>query len=59
MNIRLMGLPSDVDQAVVIICAAKIFNVVQVDGPYANRGRSRMVRLYLEVQLPPHREAVP
>jgi hypothetical protein len=59
MKIRLMGLPSEVDQAVTIIRDAKIFDVVQVDGPYPNRGRSRMVRLYVEAQLSPDPGAVP
>jgi hypothetical protein len=59
MKIRLMGLPSELGRAVVIIYDAKIFNVVQVDGPYPNRGRSRMVRLYIEVQRPPDSGAVP
>jgi hypothetical protein len=59
MKIRLMGLPSEVDQAVTIIRDAKIFDVLQVDGPYPNRGRSHMVRLYVEVQLPRDSGAVP
>ena len=59
MKIRLMGLPSEVDQAVTIIRDAKIFDVVQVDGPYPNRGRSRLVRIYVEAQLPPDSGAVP
>jgi hypothetical protein len=59
MKIRLMGLPGEVGQAVTIICDAKIFTVIQVDGPYPNRGRSHMVRLYVEVQLPPDSGAVP
>ena len=45
--------------AVTIIDDAKIFTVIQVDGPYPNRGRSHMVRLYVEVQLPPDSGAVP
>ena len=59
MKIRLMGLPGEVDQAITIISAAQALDVVQVDGPYPNRGRSRMVRLYVEVQLPPDSGAVP
>jgi len=59
MKIRLMGLPGEVGQAVTIIYDAKIFTVIQVDGPYSNRGRSHMVRLYVEVQLPPDSGAVP
>ena len=52
MKIRLMGLPAEVDQAVTVIRDAKIFDIAQVDGPYPNRGDSRMVRLYIEAQLP-------
>ena len=59
MKIRLMGLPAEVDQAVIIIYDAKVFDVVQVDGPHPNRGDSRLVRLYVEVQLPPGSGAVP
>jgi hypothetical protein len=59
MNIRLTGLPSDVGQAVTLIRDAKIFDVVQVDGPYPNRGRSRLVRVYIEAQLHPDSGAVP
>ena len=59
MNIRIMGLPAEVDQAVIIICDAKIFDIVQVDGPHPNRGRSRMVRLYVEAHLPPDSGAAP
>ena len=59
MKIRLMGLPAQVGQAVIIIYDAKIFDLVQVDGPHPNRGDSRMVRLYVEAQLPPDSEAVP
>jgi len=59
MKIRLMGLPGEVDQAVTVISDAKGLDVVQVDGPYPNRGRSHMVRLYVEVQLPPDSGVVP
>ena len=51
MKIRLMGLPGEVGQAVTIIYDAKIFTVIQVDGPYPNRGNSRLVRIYIEAQL--------
>jgi hypothetical protein len=59
MKIRLTGLPGEVGQAVTVIYDAKIFTVIQVDGPYPNRGCSHMVRLYVEVQLPPDSGAVP
>jgi hypothetical protein len=59
MKIRIMGLPAEVDQAAIIIRDATIFDIVQVDGHYPNRGRSRMVRLYIEARLPPDTGAVP
>jgi hypothetical protein len=59
MKIRLTGLPAEVDQAVTLIRDAKIFDVVQLDGPYPNRGRSRLVRVYIEAQLHPDSGAVP
>jgi hypothetical protein len=39
MKIRLMGLPAEVDQAVMAIRDAQVFDVAQVDGPYPNRQR--------------------
>jgi hypothetical protein len=59
MKIRLMGLPAEVDQAVIIIYDAKLFDVIQVDGPYPNRGDSRMVRVYIEAQFRSDSGAVP
>lgn len=59
MKIRLMGLPAEVDQALIIISAAKPFDVVQVDGPYPNRGDSRMVRVYIEAQLSAESGTIP
>ena len=51
MKLRLMGLPTEVDQAVIIVYDANVFDVIQVDGPYPNRGDSRQVRIYIEAQL--------
>ena len=51
VKLRLMGLPAEVDQAVTVLSDARAFDVVQVDGPYPNRGNSRLVRVYIEVQL--------
>ncbi len=59
MKIRLMGLPAEVDQAVIIIYDAKVFDVIQVDGPYPNRGDSRMVRIYIEARLHPDNGTIP
>jgi hypothetical protein len=51
MKIRLMGLPAEVHQAVIMICDAEAFDVIQVDGPYPNRGDSRIIRIYIEAHL--------
>jgi hypothetical protein len=51
MKIRLMGLPAEVHQAVIMICDADAFDVIQVDGPYPNCGDSRMIRIYIEAHL--------
>jgi hypothetical protein len=59
MKIRLMGLPSEVEQAAKVISDTKAFDVIEVDGPYPNRGNSRMVRIYAEVQLRDGSEATP
>jgi hypothetical protein len=59
MKIRLMGLPAETGQAVTIISDAKEFDVIQVDGPYPNRGDSRQVRSCIEAQLRPDSGAVP
>ena len=59
MKIRLMGLPAEVDQAVTIIRDAKALDVIQVDGPYPNRGDSRQVRIYIEAQFRPGSGPVP
>lgn len=49
MKIRVMGLPPEVNEAVKVI--GEVFDVIQVDGPYPNRGNSRMVRVYIETRL--------
>jgi hypothetical protein len=59
MKIRLLGLPAEVDQAVTVISDVQGFDVIQVDGPYPNRGNSRLVRVYIEAQLHPDGGAVP
>jgi hypothetical protein len=54
-----MGLPAEVGQAVTVISDAQGFDVIQVDGPYPNRGTSRLVRVYIEAQLHLDSETVP
>jgi hypothetical protein len=51
MKIRLMGLPAEVNRVTEALHDARDFEVIQVDGPYPNRGDSRMVRAYIEVRL--------
>ncbi len=50
MKIRIMGLPADVDRAVQVLSTADALDVIEVSGPYPNRGDSRMVRIYIEAQ---------
>ena len=58
MKIRLMGLPAEVDSTLQIIQATTTLDVIQIDGPYPNRGDSRLVRVYIEAQLPADSRAV-
>jgi hypothetical protein len=51
VKIRITGLPGEVDQALAAITSVPSFDVIQADGPYPNRGSSRMVRVYLEIRL--------
>jgi hypothetical protein len=51
MKIRLMGLPAEIEPVLTEIREIRTLDVIQVDGPYPNRGNSRMVRVYIEVQL--------
>jgi hypothetical protein len=51
MKIRLMGLPAEVNSALNVIQETPALDVTQVDGPYPNRGNSRMVRVYIDAQL--------
>ena len=51
MKIRLMGLPAEVNSTLKVIQETGTLDVIQVDGPYPNRGDSGMVRIYLEAQL--------
>jgi hypothetical protein len=51
MKIRLMGLPAEIGQAIDALRGLPDLDVIQVDGPYPNRGDSRMVRVYIEARL--------
>ncbi|HEV2377579.1 MAG TPA: hypothetical protein VGS19_36120 [Streptosporangiaceae bacterium] len=51
MKIRIMGLPSEVDQAVNALRSLDMLDLVEVSDPYPNRGHSRMARVYIEARL--------
>ena len=59
MNIRIMGLPAEVTQTLQAIRQTRTLDVLQVDGPYPNRGDSRLVRVYIQAQLHSGSGAVP
>lgn len=50
MKLRLMGLPDECDAVLAVL--RQHLDVVQVDGPYPNRGDSRQIRMYAEVRVP-------
>ena len=52
MKIRIMGLPAEVDHTVRVLQENKELDVTEVNGPYPNRGNSRMVRVYVEARQP-------
>ena len=47
MQIRITGLPVETDTAVAALRTAVQLAVVQISGPYPNRGESRQVRVYV------------
>ena len=59
MKIRLMGLSAEVTRTLQVIRQIRTFDVIQVSGPYPDRGGSRLVRVYIEAQLHPDSGAVP
>ena len=50
MKIRLMGLPTELDQFLAALSQADVLDVIEISGPYPNRGSSRMVRIYIEAR---------
>lgn len=54
MKIRLEGTPKECEQAAPRL--AEVFDVVSVSDPYPNRGRSLLVRVYVEVRLGSERD---
>ena len=59
MKIRIMGLPGEIEQAVQAICDTDKLDVIEISGPYANRGNSRMLRLYIEVRASGQQQELP
>jgi hypothetical protein len=57
VKIRLEGTLQECQQAAPGL--AELFDVVSVSDPYANRGRSRLVRVYVEIRLGEQRQADP
>jgi hypothetical protein len=55
MKIRLEGAPKECEQAAPRL--AEVFDVISVSDPYPNRGRSLLVRVYVEVRLGAERDA--
>jgi hypothetical protein len=51
VKLRLHGTPAEVDQATRRL--VEILEVVALSQPYPDRGPSVLVRVYLEVRLPP------
>jgi hypothetical protein len=57
VKIRLEGTPQECQQAGPQL--AELFEVVSISDPYPNRGRSRLVRIHLEIRLGEQRHADP
>ncbi len=58
MKIRLSGTAAECAAAVDLLRLVEGIEVVEVSGSYANRGDSRLQRVYIEARLPdPTREA--
>lgn len=53
MKIRLTGLPDETARLLQILTRTPDLDLIEVSGPYPNRGASRMVRLYIETRLTP------
>ena len=51
MKIRLDGTPTECEQAAALL--GHVLDVVSVSDPYPNRGRSRLVGVYVEARLDP------
>lgn len=54
VKLRLEGTPQECARAALRL--AEVFDVFSVSEPYPNRGRSLLVRVYVEVRLGPERQ---
>jgi hypothetical protein len=50
VKIRIMGLPAEVTTIIQALSDTGAVDLIEVSGPYPNRGDSRMVRVYIEAQ---------
>jgi hypothetical protein len=57
VRLRPHGTPAECEAAARRL--AEVFDVVSVSGPYPDRGRSLLVRVYLELRLDPAPPAAP
>ncbi len=53
MKRRLEGTSAECEQVAALL--GQTFEVVSVSDPYPNRGRSRLIRVYVEARLDPER----
>jgi hypothetical protein len=53
VKLRLEGTSAECEQAAALL--GQVLDVVSVSDPYPNRGRSRLVRVYVEARLDPER----
>ena len=54
VKIRMEGTPQECQHATPLL--AELFEVVSISDPYSNRGRSRLVRVYVEINLADQRQ---
>ncbi|MGH3218634.1 MAG: hypothetical protein ACRDPY_07975 [Streptosporangiaceae bacterium] len=52
MKIRFTGLADEIQPVIDALQETAILDVLEINGPYPNRGDSRMVRVYLEARPP-------
>lgn len=50
MKVRLQGLPGEVEEFAAMLGELRRWEVLEESGDYANRGTSKLVRRYIEVE---------